>query len=116
MSLSHLDHSHYHGVVEGDPDSHVYGSIRDGVFDGEIKTKDETYYVERSHRYLPYDSSRHSVIYKDKHVIVPVEGGCAADAGTRDWMDKVQGSAVEEEEAEEIPHPMPIKSAASKQR
>ena len=117
VSLSHLDHSHYHGVVEGDPDSHVYGSIRDGVFDGTIHTKDETLYVERSPRYFPNESSIHSVIYNDKHVRMPGEGGCSADADVRDWMEKVQVSAVEEEdEAEEAPSFMPGNPAALKQR
>ena len=119
MSLSHLDHSHYHGVVEGDTDSHVYGSIRDGVFDGTIHTKDETLYVERSPRYFPNESSIHSVIYNDKHVRMPGEGGCSADADVRDWMEKVQVSAVEEEEedeAEEAPSFMPGNPAALKQR
>jgi len=66
VSLSHLDFSHYHGVVAGEPGSHVYGSIRDGVFDGTIHTeRDGTFYVERVHRYLsplpPSSSSPSSI-------------------------------------------------------
>jgi hypothetical protein len=52
VSLSHLDHTHYHGTVRGDPDSYVYGSLRNGVFDGQIHTsRDGTFYVERVQRY-----------------------------------------------------------------
>ena len=31
VSLSHLDHTHYHGVVDGEPGSYVYGSVREGL-------------------------------------------------------------------------------------
>jgi len=101
VTLNHLDHTHYHGVVKDEPGSHVYGSLRDGVFDGTVHTRrDGTFYVERSHRYLPYtrNSSVHSVIYHDSHVSLPNDGatGCGADTSVREWLDKVQNSAIPE--------------------
>ena len=110
-SLTHLDHTHYHGVVKDEPDSQVYGSIRDGVFDGTVHTRrDGTFYVERSHRYLPYtsNSSIHSVIYHDSHVNSPRQGGgCAADPTTKEWLERVQNSAVTED-SEKLPMAAPL--------
>ena len=37
--LGHLDHTHYEGRLIGEDGSHVYGSLRDGVFDGTIHTR-----------------------------------------------------------------------------
>lgn len=37
--LGHLDHTHYEGRLVGEDGSHVYGSLRDGVFDGTIHTR-----------------------------------------------------------------------------
>jgi len=94
VSLSHLDHAHYEGVVGGEPGSHVYGSVRDGVFDGTIHTnKHGTFFIERSQRYnLPFNSSIHSVIYHDRHVSPVAGAGCAVDSGVKDWMENVQNS------------------------
>ena len=45
--LSHI----YHGKLIGEPNSHCFGAIRDGVFDGQIHTAtDGIYYVERANR------------------------------------------------------------------
>ena len=64
--LQGLDHGLYEGQVVGEPGSHVFGTVRDGVFDGTIKTKHRgTFYVGRVQRYLsdsPVNSSAHSVI------------------------------------------------------
>ena len=38
-NLGHLDHTHYEGRLLGEDGSHVYGSLRDGVFDGTIHTR-----------------------------------------------------------------------------
>merc|ERR1719431_110150 len=76
--LHNLDHTHYEGWVEGEPDSQVFGSLRDGVFDGTIVTQDDgTFYVERAGRYRNLSSNsrrnttsstqHHSVIYHDHH-------------------------------------------------
>lgn len=57
----------------GISDSHVFGSIRDGVFDGKIITPKETYYVERSNKYplSSTNASLHSVIYSENDVHDP---------------------------------------------
>jgi len=110
VSLAHLDHTHYHGVVRDEPASQVYGSIRDGVFEGTVHTaQDGTFYIERSHRYLPANSSIHSVIYHERDVHVPHEagGGCAMEAGLKEWMEGVQNSA--EDKDEPLPPPAPLK-------
>jgi len=107
VSLSHLDHTHYHGVVAGEDGSYVYGSVRDGVFDGTVHTtRDGTFFVERSHRYAgsASNSSIHSVIYHENHV--KESGGCAVDGGTKEWMESVRNSADHREE-ESLPHPQP---------
>jgi hypothetical protein len=120
QALSHLDHTHYHGTVRGDPASYVYGSIRSGVFDGQIHTgRDGTFYVERIQRYTtPQNNGRthsaaasnssresdsssssvHSVIYHDSHVKLPADvvGGCAVEAEVKAWMENIQNSAVEQ--------------------
>lgn len=59
------------------PGSHVFGSIQNGVFDGKIIARDETFYVERAHKYtsaLPgSNASLHSVIYSERDVHDPFE-------------------------------------------
>lgn len=56
-----------------EPASAVFGSLRDGVFDGKIITPEETFYVERSHKYplSSTNASRHSVIYSEQDVHDP---------------------------------------------
>ncbi len=52
----------------------VFGSLRDGVFDGKIITPHETYYVERLSKYphlTTTNSTLHSVIYADHEVKDP---------------------------------------------
>ncbi|XP_033098010.1 disintegrin and metalloproteinase domain-containing protein 10-like isoform X2 [Anneissia japonica] len=49
--------------------SHVYGSVLDGRFQGQIIRNGSIYYVEPADRYFdPNDVKFHSVIYMDKHV------------------------------------------------
>ena len=90
MDLSHI----YEGQLVDEPDSHCFGAIRGGVFDGQIHAKDGVYYVERANRYFKDDllnkdfvdkkinnnsnssttsrtSKFHSVIYHEKHLIDP---------------------------------------------
>ena len=76
------DTSHiYHGRVLGDPQSEVFGSIIDGVFEGKIITSKDSYYVEKakhyfknvSHQLQHHDEPFHSVIYKDAHVDDPYQ-------------------------------------------
>lgn len=71
MDTSHI----YKGHIIDDPDSHVFGSIIDGVFEGKIITRKDSYYVEHAKRYFPNgtfnDEGFHSIIYKEKHVDDP---------------------------------------------
>ena len=72
-----------HCLLADDPGSYCFGSIREGVFDGQIVTNGGTYYVERSHKHLKKDliqkirekegkSDAHSVIYHEKNIQYPV--------------------------------------------
>lgn len=77
VSLDHI----VTGKLATEPRSHVFGAIRDGIFQGQINTQnDQTFYVERAHHYfnssdyqlidnnsLPF----HSVIYSSRHVTDP---------------------------------------------
>jgi len=101
-SLHHLDHTHYEGYIADEPQSHVFGSLRDGIFDGQITTaRDGVFFVERAHRYFPrqnLNSSQHSVIYHEKHIQHPTTKsnlkapGCGISNEVGDWMWKIQSS------------------------
>lgn len=72
--LSSVDTSHiYHGEVLGEPTSHVFGSIIDGIFEGKIITDTHAYYVENAKHYFPnrthLDQGFHSIIYNERDVI-----------------------------------------------
>ncbi|XP_058062268.1 disintegrin and metalloproteinase domain-containing protein 10, partial [Anopheles bellator] len=120
-----VDSSHiYHGELIGEPDSYVFGSIFDGVFEGQMISGDSTYHVERAKHYFRESSHPdthplhhigddeppfHSVIYKDEHVDDPYRhrrkghpSGCGVHDEVSAWMDRIQNSAVEEDE-EEVP-------------
>ncbi|KAI6170491.1 hypothetical protein M3Y97_01145500 [Aphelenchoides bicaudatus] len=62
----------YSGEVVGDPASHVYGSILDGIFDGHIVLGDgKSFTVEKTSRYFEVEKrpkNYHSVIYLDENV------------------------------------------------
>ena len=130
--LQGLEHSLYQGHLVGDPGSHVFGTVRDGVFDGTIKTKHRgTFYVERAQRYLPdspANSSGHSVIYHHDHLQMPFDKswqigaaspGCGANQEIQTWMSNIQLSNTDdidkqpgpgddqEEEEEEVVDPVP---------
>ena len=72
-----VDSSHiYHGEIIGEPNSFVFGSIHDGVFEGKIISEKDSYYVEKAKHYFPNRSSYidegfHSVIYNEKDVNDP---------------------------------------------
>lgn len=71
-----VDSSHiYRGEVLGEPDSLVFGSIIDGVFEGKIITDRDAYYVENAKHYFPnrthLDHGFHSVIYNENNVDDP---------------------------------------------
>ncbi|XP_050685900.1 disintegrin and metalloproteinase domain-containing protein 10-like isoform X3 [Eriocheir sinensis] len=113
-SLERLDFKHiYEGTIEGDPGSQVWGSVRDGVFEGVVHSeRDGTYYVERAHKYFPGHNATlkgfHSVIYHDRHVGDPYKrvrqghtSGCGVTEDIAAWMDAIQNSADPEEERRE---------------
>lgn len=107
--LPYIDTSHiYHGHVVGDPQSHVFGSLHDGVFEGKIITENDSYYVEHAKRYFPncthLDYGFHSVIYNERDVIDdPFEhkrksghsNGCGITDDVTQWMESVQNSGVD---------------------
>jgi len=114
-----LEQAVYEGWVVGEPDSHVFGSVRDGVFDGTIRTqRDGTFYVERSQKYLPVElvnSSAHSVIYHHNHLTMPFDKswqigaaspGCGATKEIQTWMSDLQISNTDSP----FPEPAPLVS------
>ncbi|KAJ8407705.1 hypothetical protein AAFF_G00267490 [Aldrovandia affinis] len=98
---THYDTSHiYTGEIYGEKGSLSHGSVVDGKFEGFIRTRQGTYYVEPTERYLKdRDVPYHSVIYHEDDIDYPhkygAEGGCA-DHSVFDRMKKYQASAVEE--------------------
>jgi len=60
----------------GEADSHVFGSLSDGVFEGKVvSAKDGAFYVEKAHHYFPKEANAtfHSVIYHADNVTDPYE-------------------------------------------
>lgn len=60
--------------VSGEPGSHVFGSISDGVFHGQIISRGSTWYVEKAHYYFAHheiNETLHSVIYHESDVVDP---------------------------------------------
>ena len=51
-----LDHI-YSGHLEDTANSHVFGSVSDGIFEGKILTPEGSYYVEKSHKYFKLNPS-----------------------------------------------------------
>ncbi|XP_033215236.1 disintegrin and metalloproteinase domain-containing protein 10 isoform X2 [Belonocnema kinseyi] len=102
-----LDTSHiYQGHLVGDPGSHVFGSISDGVFHGKIVSpQDGAWFVEKAHYYFPphqINETLHSVIYHENDVGDPYadvrtdSGGCGINDDVIQWMDKIQNSGEPE--------------------
>lgn len=110
--LPYVDTSHiYHGQVLGAPNSHVFGSIHDGVFEGKIVTDEDSYFVEHARHYFPngshHDYGFHSVIYNERDVIddpfahkrkAGHVNGCGVNEETLQWMDNIQNAAAVEDE------------------
>ncbi|XP_031334979.1 disintegrin and metalloproteinase domain-containing protein 10 isoform X1 [Photinus pyralis] len=117
------DTSHiYHGHLKDEPESTVYGSLIDGVFEGKIVSPTGSYYVEKARHYFPSkehpNKTFHSVIYNDAHVKDPYDnqrdghgGGCGITDEVIQWMDRIQNSAVEDDVA-----PIPIPKAKKVQK
>ncbi|KAF8368942.1 hypothetical protein PRIPAC_86771 [Pristionchus pacificus] len=67
------EHNIFQGIIEGEDNSHVSGSIRYGVFEGVIEMSNgEEFWIESSY---PYNStsSFHSFIYSANEIEKPVE-------------------------------------------
>ncbi|KAL1505705.1 hypothetical protein ABEB36_005210 [Hypothenemus hampei] len=104
--LIDADTSHiYSGHLIGEPNSKVFGSLIDGVFEGKISSPSGSFYVEKARHYFPDKThpnrTFHSVIYHEDHVHDPYEGareGHSAGCGINDdviaWMNSIQNSAV----------------------
>ncbi|XP_049820220.1 disintegrin and metalloproteinase domain-containing protein 10 isoform X2 [Aethina tumida] len=101
------DTSHiYHGHLVGEPDSVVFGSVIDGVFEGKIVLPKDAYYVEKAHHYFPHakypNRTFHSVIYHEDHVEDPHKdkeghtGGCGVTDDVLQWMESVQNAGIDE--------------------
>uniref|UniRef100_A0A0N4Z735 ADAM10 endopeptidase n=1 Tax=Parastrongyloides trichosuri TaxID=131310 RepID=A0A0N4Z735_PARTI len=60
----------YEGTVKGDPYSHVYGSIFDGIFNGQIHlSSGDIFTIENVNKYLDNKPrTYHSIIYKDENI------------------------------------------------
>uniref|UniRef100_A0AAF5CY34 ADAM10 endopeptidase n=1 Tax=Strongyloides stercoralis TaxID=6248 RepID=A0AAF5CY34_STRER len=62
----------YEGYLKDDPHSHVYGSIFDGIFNGQIHTTDgKTYTIENINKYFSKNNlpkTYHSIIYHDTNI------------------------------------------------
>ncbi|CAG0883895.1 unnamed protein product [Darwinula stevensoni] len=100
VDTAHLFFGHLHGV----PGSSVYGSLHDGVFEGNIEMPEGTYYVERANHYFPQNQRRHfdfhSVIYSENVVEEPKSpsrqqaefGSCGLNETREEWMHQIQSS------------------------
>ncbi|MGH0130365.1 UNVERIFIED_CONTAM: hypothetical protein FKN15_042274 [Acipenser sinensis] len=99
---TNYDTSHiYTGEIFGEKGSMSHGSVVDGRFEGFIQTRQGTFYVEPSERYLKDRSVPfHSVIYHEDDIKYPhkygAQGGCA-DHSVFDRMKKYQASGTLEE-------------------
>ncbi|XP_066248939.1 disintegrin and metalloproteinase domain-containing protein 10 isoform X3 [Euwallacea similis] len=105
------DTSHiYTGQLLGEPDSKVFGSIIDGVFEGRILSPNGSFFVEKAHHYFPHKThpkrTFHSVIYHEDHVHDPYEAvrqghsaGCGINDDVLAWMDSIQNSERPEQPA-----------------
>nr|CAD7449553.1 unnamed protein product [Timema bartmani] len=107
-------------VSPGEPGSHVFGSVSEGVFEGKIVAPWGSYYVEKAHRYFPNTANKtfHSVIYSESDVGDPYEsfrtghvGGCGVTDEVSQWMDRIQNGAVDDDDP--LPSPGKVKPPQS---
>lgn len=87
----------------------VYGSIRNGIFEGKVHTKNHTYFVERTHKYGLRDQPYHSIIYSENDVHDPYAekreshiGGCAGTGKVLQWMQDISSSAVNDKSSAKL--------------
>lgn len=86
----------YSGELVGEPSSHVYGALVDGVFHGAIQSPSGRYYVESARRFFSGPKPFHSVLYNARDARFPdtgTPGGwCGVRGETERWMDSVMKS------------------------
>ncbi|KAL1484656.1 hypothetical protein MTO96_032464 [Rhipicephalus appendiculatus] len=86
----------YSGELVGEPSSHVYGALVDGVFHGAIQSSSGRYYVESARRFFSGPKPFHSVLYDARDARFPdtgTPGGwCGVRGETERWMDSVMKS------------------------
>lgn len=115
LNTSHVDTAHiYSGHLLDEPDSVVFGSLLDGIFEGKIMSPSSgSYYVEKASRYFPAESltmdngstvNFHSIVYKETDVESPYEkhdtdhpAGCGITDEVKQWMESIQSSGIDEE-------------------
>lgn len=111
------------GHLHGDPaETLVFGSMKNGIFEGRISTNDSNvYYVENARKYIDElkksNDSReidfHSVIYSASDVIHPSQEEsanetpqCAEEKNSvKQWLWSVSNSAIKGSEQEFLPKP-----------
>ncbi|XP_064471131.1 disintegrin and metalloproteinase domain-containing protein 10-like isoform X2 [Ornithodoros turicata] len=92
-----LDHI-YTGHVVGDDNSHVYGALHDGEFEGGIETTNGTYYLESARKYFQHPTPFHSIMYDTRDVELPhatrtrTGSWCGLNSKTKKWMEDVYRS------------------------
>ncbi|XP_064463743.1 disintegrin and metalloproteinase domain-containing protein 10-like isoform X2 [Ornithodoros turicata] len=85
----------YSGEVVGEPESHVYGSLHNGVFEGSISTRKENFYVEAASKYFKKPVPFKSIIYSSDQVEFPQSkkpghgSWCGLSGDTEKWMNRI---------------------------
>nr|XP_002127224.2 disintegrin and metalloproteinase domain-containing protein 10-like [Ciona intestinalis] len=105
VNVSHV----YHGVLYGQRESYVHGSIISGIFRGVIHEPNVgKFYVEETHQFFGGSQGQspvagyngHSVIYHENDVIHPKKHShhhCgASQPKVADWMKSYQNSSISE--------------------
>ncbi|XP_075971481.1 disintegrin and metalloproteinase domain-containing protein 10-like isoform X2 [Anticarsia gemmatalis] len=115
--MHEVDTSHiYNGELIDDPQSTVFGSVTDGVFEGKIVASDGSFYVEHARRYFPPNGTRtrvHSVIYREGDVSDHYahrrhghKNGCGMTDDVLQWMDRYQTSGIDEGSLHQLATPL----------
>ncbi|XP_077564433.1 disintegrin and metalloproteinase domain-containing protein 10-like [Haemaphysalis longicornis] len=83
----------YSGKLVGEPSSHVFGALHDGVFEGTIQSRSGRFYVEGAHKFFSRLTPFHSVLYSARDVRMPrVDGSpgwCGVRGQTARWMSRL---------------------------
>ncbi|XP_049268875.1 disintegrin and metalloproteinase domain-containing protein 10 [Rhipicephalus sanguineus] len=74
----------------GEPSSHVYGALVNGVFHGAIQSRSGRYYVESARRFFSGPKPFHSVLYDARDARFPDTGTPGGWCGVRHRRDTVQ--------------------------